>query len=298
MVPMQTYSMPQMMQPQRGMMPQQPVQPMQQPVQPMQQPVQPMQQPVQPMAQPMQQPVQPMAQPVQPMQQPVQPMAQPVQPVAQPVQQPVQEQPAPPIQGTMEVSSFEDMPVSADALMNEEEKDPENAEESIPIPDETELLNQIFSDNPKHNTMSKGTKPSAQTFSISLSASEVTSVKQEPPAPAAPPAPKPEKKRKKAEEEAPAPAPAPKKPPQIVSPEAFFGDDTPKAKRYAKMNVETPTIADDDQLAAKIAALEVEGHKRSKRTMEAADLGIDAQKAVDDPAVAAAAQALMEDAAN
>jgi hypothetical protein len=64
------------------------------------------------------------------------------------------------------------------------------------------------------------------------------------------------------------------------------------------MNVETPTIADDDQLAAKIAALEVEGHKRSRRTMEAADLGIDAQKAVDNPAVAAAAQALMEDAAN
>ena len=254
MVPMQAYAMPQM-----GMMPQQPI--MQQPMQgvPSMQGVPPMQGMPQMQGMPMQQPVQPAAPPM--------------------------------VQRTMQVSSFEEMPVSAESLMDEDEE-AEGAEPSAPIPDETELLNQIFSDHPKHNTMSAGTKPSAQTFSISLSASEVTSVRDEaPPAPPVQSAPKPEKKQKKAE----AKEPPPKKPPQrIVSPDEFFGDTSPAARRYKEMNVDTPVIEDDDQLEAQIAALEAEGHKRSRRTMQAADSALDAQTAVDDPSVSAAAQALLD----
>ncbi len=222
-------------------------------------------------------------------QQPV--MQQPMQGVppmqGMPMQQPMQ-QPVPPmVQGTMQVSSFEEMPVSAESLMDEDEE-AEDAELSAPIPDETELLNQIFSDHPKHNTMSAGTKPSAQTFSISLSACEVTSVRDE--APPVQPAPKPEKKQKKVEAKE---LPPKKQPQRIVSPDEFFGDTSPVARRYKEMNVDTPVIEDDDQLEAQIAALEAEGHKRSKRTMQAADSALDAQTAVDDPSVSAAAQALL-----
>lgn len=80
----------------------------------------------------------------------------------QPKPEPVQEQPEP----------AEEMPVSADILMMGDETQPEN------LPDEKELLDSIFSDRPKKYTMTEGVEPSAKTFSISLSASEVTSVRR------------------------------------------------------------------------------------------------------------------------
>jgi hypothetical protein len=60
-----------------------------------------------------------------------------------------------------------------------------------------------------------------------------------------------------------------------------------------RMNVDTPVIEDDEDLEAQIAALEAEGHKKSKRSMQAADSTLNAHAAVDDPAVAAAAQAII-----
>ena len=66
----------------------------------------------------------------------------------------------------------EEVPVSADVLMLSEEPQQEK------IPDEQELLDSIFSNQPKKYTMSEGVEPSSQTFSINLSASEVTSVRR------------------------------------------------------------------------------------------------------------------------
>lgn len=199
---------------------------------------------------------------------------------------------APPVQRTIQVSSFEDMPVSAESLMNEDE----NAEPSapaVPVPNEKELLDQIFSDGPKQYSMSTGTKPSGQTFSINLSAGEVTSVADEeakPPAPAAS-APKKSKPAKPAAEQ------PVKKPQRIVSPDEFFGDSSsPAAKRMARMKVDTTVIEDDEQLEEQLAALEAEGHKKSKRSMQAADHDLDAAASVENPAVAAAAQAILQDA--
>lgn len=197
--------------------------------------------------------------------------------------------PQPPVQGTMQVSSFDEMPVSAEALMNEDE----NAEPAEPVqmPNEAELLNQIFSDAPKQYTMSTGAKPSGQVFSINLSASEVTSVADDEAKPAAPkPAAKPAKAAKAAE-------PPVKKPQRIVSPDEFFGDgSSPAAKRLASMKVDPTLIEDDDALAEQLAALEAEGHKKSKRSMQAADKTLNAEAAAENPAVAAAAQAILMDA--
>ncbi len=60
------------------------------------------------------------------------------------------------------------------------------------------------------------------------------------------------------------------------------------------MKLDTTVIEDDAAFAAQLAALEHGEKKKSKRTMMAADSDLDAQAAVDDPAVAAAAQALLE----
>ncbi len=203
---------------------------------------------------------------------------------------------APPVQRTIQVSSFEDMPVSAESLMNEDE----NAEPSAPaapVPNEKELLDQIFSDAPKQYSMSTGTKPSGQTFSINLSAGEVTSVADDEAKPgAAAPAPAPAPKKSKPAK--PAAEQPVKKPQRIVSPDEFFGDSSsPAAKRMARMKVDTPMIEDDEQLEEQLAALEAEGHKKSKRSMQAADHNLDAAVSVENPAVAAAAQAIMQDAA-
>ncbi len=209
-------------------------------------------------------------------QNPAMPQMQPMQAAPMP-----QAPPPPPAEVTMQVASYAEVPVSAESLMHEdEETDP-----SVQLPDETELLDQIFSTSPRHNTMSVGTKPSAQTFSISLSASEITSVRDE--EPASPPKKQKTKEAKNAE-------PPVKKPPQrIVSPDEFFGDTSPAAQRMKKMNVDTPMIEDDEALEAQIAALEAEGHKKSKRSMQAADNTLDAQAAVEDPSVSAAAQAIL-----
>lgn len=218
----------------------------------------------------------------------------------------------------MKVNSYSEIPVSADALMYEEEN-AHAAEEMTRMPSEEEILNQIFGDRPKQYGMSLGTKAGAQTFSINLSASEITSVRdEEMPAPSKAknaaesespvsdeakektkektkekPKDKPKKKpAKKATEKEPA---KPKKVQRIVSPDEFFGDDTsPVGRRLKSMKLDTTVIEDDEKFAAQLAALEHGEKKKSKRTMEAADSNLDAQAAVDDPAVAAAAQALLE----
>ncbi len=197
--------------------------------------------------------------------------------------------PQPPVQGTMRVSSYEEMPVSAEALMNEDEN-AQPAAAPAQMPNEAELLNQIFSESPKHNTMSAGTKPSAQTFSINLSASEVTSVKDEQvPTPG-----KAKSTRMKGAEAAPEQA-APKKPTQrIVSPDEFFGDSS--GRKMAGVKVNQAVINDEDELEEQLAALEASGKKKSKRSMKAADENIEenTQAAVENSAVSAAAKAILE----
>lgn len=274
MVPMQTYGMPQMMQ---GM---QPMQGMMNPQMGMMQPNMP--QGMNPAMNPGMQPNMPQAvNPNMP--------AMPQQPA---VQQPSMPQPPqPPVQGTMQVSSFEDMPVSAEALMNEDE----NAEqaEAAPMPNEAELLDQIFSNAPKQYTMAGSAKPSGQVFSISLSASEVTSVADE----EAKPAPKPQSAKPVKGKTA--PEQPVKKPQRIVSPDDFFGDSsTPAGKKLQQMKVNTTVLEDEDALEEQIAALEAEGRKKSKRSMQAADhnLDVSAENGVENPAVAAAAQAILMDA--
>ena len=209
----------------------------------------------------------------------------------------------------MRVNSYSEIPVSADALMYEEEETEGEAQSRFRMPSEAELLDQIFGDRPKQHTMSSGAKASAQTFSINLSASEVTSVRdEEMPAPAAsapkkavPPA-KSEgpaeklKKKTKKKEEAKEPAP-PKKVQRIVSPDEFFGDDTsPVGRRMKSMKVDTPVIEEDAAFEAQLAALERGEKKKKRRYMPEADMELeDAHSGIDDPAVAAAAQAILEE---
>lgn len=64
----------------------------------------------------------------------------------------------------------EEFPVSADLLMMSEEEQE--------LPNEEELLDSIFSSGMKKYTLIEDVEPSAKTFSISLSASEVTTVRR------------------------------------------------------------------------------------------------------------------------
>ena len=66
----------------------------------------------------------------------------------------------------------EEMPVSADSLIMEQEAQIEN------MPNEQELLDSIFSDRSKKYTMTEDIGEGSATFSISLSASEVTTVRR------------------------------------------------------------------------------------------------------------------------
>ncbi len=288
MVPMQSYGMPQAqmqgMMPQPGMPPMQGMMPQQ--GMPQMQGVMPQQG----MAQPQMQGVMPQ----QTMPQP------PLQP-APPPAAPVQEVPQAPVQENVVRTSdyYSEMPVSAEALMNEDE----NAEPPAPpadMPNEADLLNQIFSDKPKQHTMSTGTVASAQTFSISLSANEITSVGEEKPAaapqaqPAAAPAEKPEKPKK-----APKPAKADKKsvakpekkPIKVISPDEFFDDNRNKPQRM--VGVRVVEELDDEQMEDKLAAME--GKKKSRRSMMAADKNVDPEAALENPAVEAAAQAILDE---
>ncbi len=280
MVPMQSYGMPQM----QGMMPQQGM-PQMQGMMP--------QQGMPQMQGMMPQQGMPQMQGVMPQQAPVQ--------TAPPPAAPVQEIPQTPVQENVVRTSdyYSEMPVSAEALMNEDE----NAEPPAPpadMPNEAELLNQIFSDKPKQHTMSTGTVASAQTFSISLSANEITSVGEEKPAaapqakPADAPAEKPEKPKKApkpAKGDKKAAAKPEKKPIKVISPDEFFDDNRNKPQRM--VGVRVVEELDDEQMEDKLAAME--GKKKSRRSMMAADKNVDPEAALDDPAVEAAAQAILDE---
>ena len=152
-------------------------------------PVQPMPAPQQPKMQtiPNVPPV-PMAAPKPPVQQPVAPVVQPIQSV-QAAAQAVQEalmgfqgvnvihdaEPVPPTPyRSVQVNSADEIPMDADTLMHEDENgQPGN------MPDEKALLDSIFSSKSQNYSMSAGTKPAAATFSINVSASEITSVRDE-----------------------------------------------------------------------------------------------------------------------
>ena len=79
-----------------------------------------------------------------------------------PEPEPLSEQPEP----------AEEMPVSVDTLIMEQEAQFQN------LPDEQELLDSIFSDRSKKYTLTEDVDASSSTFSISLSASEVTTVRR------------------------------------------------------------------------------------------------------------------------
>jgi hypothetical protein len=276
MVPMQSYGMPQM----NGMM-----SPQMQPMNGMQ-------------SMPQQQTVQPMPQQSMPQQQTVQPMPQMAPPPPTP-QQPVQQTEQP--MQTMQVSSPDEMPVSAESLMDADENEPERAA-APEIPNEDALLEQIFSDKPKEYQMSSGTKPGAQTFSIRLSASEIIDVAEEKPVQTAP---KPRTSKKterssaptadgsKAEVDAATAAAAPKKP-KPVSPEDFFGDEA-KARKKQMAVVQNVGNLNDAELEKQLAVMESATKKKSRRSMQAADKDVDPQAVVNDPQVGAAAQALLAD---
>ncbi len=185
-------------------------------------------------------------------------------------QQPVQERSA-------VITSSEDIPMDADALMAEEETSAARQD----VPDEKEILDRIFSDAPKNYSMSEGAAPASAVFSINVGAGEITSIRdEEAPAPQPAPekaakkpaAPKPDKKAAKAEKPEKAPSKkksaAPKKPATIVSPDDFF-NDKPRAQRGV-LNVAELDAMDDAQLAEHLAKQASTGGKRSTRSMKAA----------------------------
>lgn len=219
---------------------------------------------------------------------------------AQPAPQPeTHAQPAPqpevPVEHVVEVSGSEDIPLSADALMNEPVED--TAPAGPQMPDEQELLDRIFSDAPKGYTMSEGTAPSEHVFSISLGSDEVTSVADEetpPPKPKRSASKSKEEKAEKAEktektekgEKKPASrkkGAAPKKPPvKIISPDEFF-DDKPKGRDTLGM-AELEKL-NDEQLVAQLNAMNG-GTKAHRSIMRSASLDeIDLTNAVDMPDV-------------
>ena len=159
--------------------------------------------------------------------------------------------------------------------------------------------------------MASGASPAAATFSISVSASEITSVAEDKPEPPkAAPAAKPQKAAEPVRKAPRAAAPAkeqkpvapkktkakdaPKKPsPKIISPDDFF-DDKPK-RRGGMQGIGDFTALSDDQLTAQLAAMNRTGKKKSVRSMQSADLNIDLNAIADDPQFGGAAQALLED---
>ncbi len=214
--------------------------------------------------------------------------------VAQPqaVQPPVQEAAAPQESAARTSAYYSEMPISAESLMNEDE----NAEEPAPpadLPNEAELLDQIFSDRPKQHTMSTGTVPSSQTFSISLAANEITSVGEEKPAEQETSrSSAPEQKTKPKKQAKKTAAQGEKKPLKVVSPDEFFEDNRRKSQKM--VGVRVVEELDDDAMEEQLAAMEG-GKKKSRRSMEAADKNMDAEAALENPAVEAAAQAILDE---
>ena len=283
--PVQDYAQPVMPQAAPTMQPQvQPVQEYTQPVMPQAAPM------IQPQVQPAQeyaQPVMPQAAPtMQPQVQPVQDYAQPVMPQAAPMMQPQVQEYVQPVQDAepvheekIVISSEEDIPLSADALMAESE---EVSAETQELPDEETLLDSIFSDEPKDYSMSSNAVAGEMTFSIHVGADEITSVRDEE---AKPPAAKPKTTRKKAEPKTEEKKAEEKKPEEkktatkkkaapktaqtrIISPDAFF-DDKPKTGRdIITIPAELDSL-NDEQLAARLADIE-KPVKKSRRSMKAA----------------------------
>ncbi len=164
----------------------------------------------------------------------------------------------------------EDMPMSAEYLMTDEEQ------EEVTIHDEKALLDRIFSDEPKSYSMSSNVKPGAMSFSIRLGSDEFTSVRdEEAPPPVAEEAPKTRKKMTEPKEK-PEPKTAAKKKPaapkktstKIISPEDFF-DDKP---RQARGTIAVPDLdkLNDDQLVEQLQAMQAQTAKKSRRSMKAA----------------------------
>ncbi len=244
--------------------------------------------------------VQPQMQGMMPQQGMPQMAAPPVQAAPVPQQAAPVPTPAPaPAQETQvrSTSYYSEMPISAEALMNEDE----NAEPPAPpamMPNEEELLDQIFSDRPKQHSVSGKSVASAQTFSISLSANEITRLGEDEPAPAAPEQPKPEKPKKTEKPEKPvktekkAAAKPEKKPIKVISPDEFFDD---KPRRNQKMvGVRVVEELDDEEMQEQLDSMK-NGKKKSRRSMEAADRTMDAEAALENPAVEAAAQAILDE---
>ena len=139
-----------------------------------------------------------------------------------------------PVEGSVEISSAEEAPLSADSLMDEDEDAPQGGtrytmtdDTAQEVPDEAALLDRLFSDDPKDYRMSSGAAPASMTFSINVAPDEITSVRdEEAPAPKRAPAPKEPSKPK-----APAPKPntksAPKDPREAAA--ETKSSKTPKA---------------------------------------------------------------------
>ena len=177
--------------------------------------------------------------------------------------------------------SSEEMPAGTSYFMTEDavyDSDNYSEDGEVTIRDEEELLNRLFSDDPKTYSMSSNAKPGAMSFSIRLGTDEFTSVRdEEAPPPSTEELPKPRKKaaepkeEKKSEPKAPAskkkPA-APKRTAKIVSPDEFF-DDKPRQARGMIAVTELDKLS-DDQLVDQLAAMQAQTSKKSRRTMKAA----------------------------
>ena len=226
-------------------MPMQEAAPVQQPIPSLQQPAAPVQQMQQPIpAAPVQQPVP--ETPLQQMQQPI-PAASVQQPVPEaPVQQDVPKMHEMLTERKVEISSEEDIPMDAEALVNEGE--PSRKQE---VPSEEEILNSIFSDAPKTYTMSEGVKPAAATFSINVSASEIISVRDDDIAP--PPLP-------------PVPTLKAEKPKKAAAPvKGMTEQEAHELKAAAKREREEKAAAAKREKEAKAAAAKKEKEKATKK---------------------------------
>ncbi len=231
------------------------------------------------------------------------------------------------VEGVMAFESSLDMPVTADSLMQEEYSPTAT---TPTLSDEADLLNRIFEEKPssKQYTVSNdSTSPSrtystAPTFSINLSASEVVSVHEElptsskvtpmpmateaTPTPSATSMPKanvatpssPTRVGAKPSIVKSTTKPEPtsnSKKTKIISADDFFGDTyvPPKRGVMHDLNMDV-SLEDDAVLQEQLGIVGTQGHKKSRRQMAAADHEIDPLAVLEDPAVAAAAQAILD----
>lgn len=183
-----------------------------------------------------------------------------------------------------ENAGSDEMPMGAEYLMTDDagyDSEDYTEDGEVTIRDEEELLDRLFSSDPKTYSMSSNAKPGAMSFSIRLGTDEFTSVRDEeaPPPKMEEPA-KPKRKAAEPKEDKKAePKTAAKKKPttakkptaKIVSPEDFF-DDKPRQARGTIAVTDLDKL-DDDQLVEQLAAMQAQGAKKSRRSMKAASEG-------------------------